>query len=285
MEKYKEAIKLVLEKGEDRLDRTGVGIRSLFGHQIRFNLNDGFPAVTTKKLAWKAVVSELLWFLEGSNNERRLAEILYRDSAENLKNKKTIWTANANSDYWVEKSKFSGDIGRGYGVQWRSWKNYKNETTDQIKNLISNIKKDPYSRRHLVVSYNPGETTEMALPPCHTMFQMDVSTSGRLSCLMFQRSQDLLLGAPFNYASYALLTHMIAQVCGLQVGELIVSVGSIHIYKNHIEGAQEQLIRSPYPLPTLKLNPDIKSIDEFTMDDIELIGYQHHPAIPLDMAV
>lgn len=274
---YLELLKDILENGETREDRTGVGTMSVFGRQLRFNLEKGFPAVTTKKLAWKACKSELIWFLEGSGDERRLAKILHgtKDPANS-----TIWTGNATAPYWEPKAKFPGDLGRVYGVQWRNWGG-----VDQIKNLIDGIKQDPYSRRHIVSAWNVDELDDMALPPCHVMSQFSVSNNGRLSCHMYQRSVDVFLGLPFNIASYALLTHMIAQVCGLRVGELIISTGDTHIYLNHREQVEEQLTRRPYPAPTLWLNPDITEIDRFSMDDIQLTNYESHASIKAEMAV
>jgi len=204
MKQYHEALKQILENGKNKTDRTGVGTRSVFGYQMRFNLQEGFPAVTTKKLAWRAVVSELLWFLEGSGDERRLAEILHgtRDSSKN-----TIWTANAEADYWKPKAKFEGDLGRVYGVQWRHWQRpFLNSDIDQLENLIEGIKKDPGSRRHIMTAWNPGELDQMALPPCHILSQFNV-TDGYLSCQLYQRSCDMFLGVPFNIASYSLLTY------------------------------------------------------------------------------
>lgn len=266
----------ILENGEEKDDRTGVGTISVFGRQLRFDLTKGFPAVTTKKLAWKAVVSELLWFLEGSNDERRLAEILYgRPDSE----RGTIWTGNAQAPYWLPKAKHSGDLGRVYGVQWRDWGG-----VDQVARLIDGIKNDPNGRRHIISAWNVDELDQMALPPCHVMSQYYVS-NGKLSCHMYQRSCDVYLGIPFNIASYALLTHMIAQVCDLGVGELIISTGDTHIYANHLEQVKEQLSREPYPLPTLWLNPNIKNIDDFRMENVDLDGYQCHAALPAPMAV
>ena len=274
---YLELLQDILENGETREDRTGVGTISVFGRQLRFNLEKGFPAVTTKKLAWKACKSELIWFLEGSGDERRLAKILHgtKDPVNT-----TIWTGNATAPYWEPKAKFSGDLGRVYGVQWRNWGG-----VDQIKNLIDGIKQDPYSRRHIVSAWNVDELDDMALPPCHVMSQFSVSNNGRLSCHMYQRSVDVFLGLPFNIASYALLTHMIAQVCGLRVGELIISTGDTHIYLNHREQVEEQLTRRPYPAPTLWLNPAITEIDRFSMDDIQLTNYESHASIKAEMAV
>lgn len=287
---YLNALKDILENGDDRPDRTGVGTRSIFGMQMRFDLNDGFPAITTKKLAWKAVVSELLWFIEGSNDERRLAEILHgtRDV-----NKTTIWTPNARADYWVKKrlQRHPADLGRVYGVQWRRWRKplirinkVVLQNHDQLLELINGIKDDPYGRRHILTAWNPGELDLMALPPCHMMCQFYVS-NGKLSCHMYQRSADMPLGLPFNIASYALFTHMIAQVCYLDVGDLIISIGDAHIYNNQIDGVKEQLTRDPLPLPKLKLNPDIRVITDFEMEDIELVGYESHTTIKFPFSV
>ena len=276
MKQYHELLKDILNNGEERNDRTGVGTISVFGRQLRFDLTQGFPAFTTKKLAWKAVVSELLWFLEGSNDERRLAEILYGrpDSGRN-----TIWTGNAEAAYWQPRAKFPGDLGRVYGVQWRDWGG-----VDQVAKLIDGLKNDPTGRRHIISAWNVDELDQMALPPCHVMSQFYVS-KGKLSCHMYQRSVDVFLGLPFNIASYALLTHMVAHVCGLEVGELIISTGDTHIYSNHVEQVKEQLSREPYPLPTLWLNPNIKDIDSFTMETIDLDNYKCHSTIKAEMAV
>ena len=287
MQNYLELLSKILNEGIDSEDRTGTGTKSLFGEQLRYDLTMGFPAVTTKKLAWKAMVSELLWFIEGSRDERRLSEIQYgtRDAA-----KKTIWTANAEADYWKSKAKFEGDLGRVYGVQWRNWRTpvfndvHSYTTTDQLKSLIENIKNDPYSRRHILSAWNPGELDQMALPPCHMMAQFYVRNE-QLSCLMTQRSCDAPLGLPFNIASYALFTHMIAQECNLEAKELIISLGDVHIYNNQIEGISEQLTRTPLELPKLWLNPKVKSVTDFKMDDIRLVGYQHAGAIKMQMAV
>jgi thymidylate synthase len=281
---YLNALKQILEDGEDRPDRTGVGTKSIFGLQMRFNLAQGFPAVTTKKLAWRACVSELLWFIEGSGDENRLKEILHGDR---YSEKKTIWSDNAKAEYWTKKrlQRHPGDLGRVYGVQWRRWRaplvrinKVVLQNCDQLLSLIEGIKADPYSRRHIITAWNPGELELMALPPCHMMAQFYVN-NGRLSCQMYQRSADMFLGVPFNIASYALFTHMIAQVCNLEVGELIITIGDAHIYSNHIEQVTEQLKRKPLPLPTLKLNPEIEVITDFDMTDIELVDYQSHEAI------
>jgi thymidylate synthase len=276
MKQYHDLLEDILNNGEVKDDRTGVGTISVFGRQLRFDLTVGFPAVTTKKLAWKSVVSELLWFIEGSGDERRLAEILHgsRDTERS-----TIWTGNAQAAYWTPKARYDGDLGRVYGVQWRDWRG-----VDQLTNLIEGIKTDPNGRRHLLTAWNVDELDKMALPPCHVLAQFYVS-NGKLSCHMYQRSVDVFLGLPFNIASYALLTHMIAQVCDLKVGELIISTGDTHIYSNHVEQVNEQLSREEYPLPMLFVNPEIKNIDKFSMDDILLFDYQSHGTIKADMAV
>jgi thymidylate synthase len=303
MKPYLNALKQVLTDGRTKQDRTGTGTISLFGLQQRYNLAESFPAVTTKKLAWKSVVSELLWFIEGSGDEKRLREILH-GSAES--SKATIWTANATAPYWQDKAKFEGDLGRVYGVQWRHWRTpvehraetFKDEfgsqynragsvhfkETDQLKNLIDGIKRDPDGRRHILSAWNPGELDDMALPPCHCFAQFYV-VDGTLSCQMYQRSCDMFLGVPFNVASYSLLTHLIAQVCQLKVGEFVHVLGDAHIYLNHVGQVEEQLDREPLPAAQLRLNPDITDITKFTMADIELVGYTSHSAIKADMAV
>jgi thymidylate synthase len=287
---YLNALKDILENGEHRPDRTGVGTISKFGVQMRFDLQQGFPAVTTKKLAWKACVSELLWFIEGSGDENRLKEILH---GERYTDKKTIWSDNATAPYWVGKrlQRHAGDLGRVYGVQWRRWRaplvrinKVVLQNCDQLLTLIDGIKNDPYSRRHIISAWNPGELDLMALPPCHMMDQFYVN-DGKLSCQMYQRSADMFLGVPFNIASYALFTHMIAQVCNLDVGELIIVLGDAHIYENHVDQVKEQLARKPLPLATLKLNPNITDITKFEMKDITLEGYESHDAIKAPMAV
>ena len=287
---YLDTLKHILDNGEDRPDRTGVGTRSIFGLQMRFNLEDGFPAITTKKLAWNAVVSELLWFIEGSGDEYRLREILHGDR---YSEKRTIWTDNAEASYWVKKKlqRHPGDLGRVYGVQWRRWRKplirinkVILQNHDQLLELVNGIKSDPYSRRHIITSWNPGEIDIMALPPCHMMAQFYVN-NGKLSCQMHQRSADMFLGVPFNIASYALFTHMMAQVCNLEVGELIITLGDAHIYNNHFEQVKEQLTRKPKPLATLELNSEISAITEFDMEDIELVGYESHEAIKAPMAL
>jgi len=282
MKQYHDLLKDILTNGESRDDRTGVGTISVFGRQLRFSLDSGFPAITTKKLAWKACVGELLWFLEGSNDERRLAEITHGSK----EGKVTIWSPNAMAPYWKPKAKFEGDLGRVYGVQWRKWESPRWGTlVDQVSNLVDSLKNDPNSRRHIISAWNVGELDLMALPPCHVMSQYYVSKDNKLSCHMYQRSVDVFLGLPFNIASYALLTHMLAQVCDLSVGELIISTGDTHIYKDHIEQVNVQLSREEYPLPILYLNPAVKDINSFTMDDIRLQNYQSHDSIKAVMAV
>ena len=303
MKTYLDALQQVLDNGTIRGDRTGTGTIGLFGMQQRYDLSKGFPAVTTKKLAWKSVVSELLWFIEGSGDENRLREILHGSTESS---KTTIWTANATAPYWTPKAKFPGDLGRVYGVQWRHWRtpmetggSFTNDfghsfsvreginiiEVDQLKSLIEGIKADPYGRRHILTAWNPGELDAMALPPCHVLAQFYVGADGRLSCQMYQRSCDMFLGVPFNIASYSLLTAMIAQVCGLAVGEFVHVLGDAHIYLNHVEQVKEQLTREPLPAPTLWLNPDVKDITRFTMADIRLDGYTSHGAIQAEMAV
>ena len=281
MKQYLDALRHVLENGADRKDRTGTGTRAVFGMQMRFNMEDGFPAMTTKKLPWKSVASELLWFIEGSDDERRLAEILY---SERGKDKKTIWTANAEADYWKPKARFEGDLGRVYGVQWRKWKAPDGKEIDQLANAIKLIKENPTSRRIIVTAWNPGEINEMALPPCHAFFQFFVANN-KLSLQMYQRSCDMFLGVPFNIASYSLLLHMVAQVTDLNPGEFVHVLADAHIYHNHFEQVKEQLARNPMPLPKLILNPKIKNIDKFKMEDIRLENYQCHPPIKAEMAV
>jgi thymidylate synthase len=299
MKTYLNALRQVLEQGQVKDDRTGVGTISYFGMQQRYDLSQSFPAVTTKKLAWRACVGELLWFIEGSGDERRLAELTH-GTAEG---KVTIWTPNALAPYWKPKAKFEGDLGRVYGVQWRHWNRYVEQKdmgpahlggtrvacdkheVDQLLDLINGIKQDPHGRRHILSAWNVSDLDQMALPPCHILAQFYVSKDGRLSCQMYQRSCDMFLGVPFNIASYSLLTAMIAQVCGLQVGEFVHVLGDAHIYLNHVEQVKEQLTREPLPAPTLWLNPDIKDITKFTMADIRLNGYESHQAIKAEMAV
>ena len=290
MKQYLDALRDILETGNKRSDRTGVGTISKFGVQLRFDLTEGFPAVTTKKLAWKSVVSELLWFIEGSGDEFRLRELLHGDR---YSEKGTIWTANAQADYWVNKrlQRHPGDLGRIYGVQWRRWRKplvrvnkVVLQNHDQLIELINGIKEDPYGRRHIISAWNPGELDQMALPPCHILSQFYVN-NGKLSCQMYQRSADMFLGIPFNIASYALFTHMIAQVCNLEVDELVLAIGDAHLYENHIEQVKEQLSREPMPHPTLYLNPEVSVITDFEMSDIRLDNYQSHDTIKAPMAV
>ena len=281
MKEYLTALNYILTNGTIKKNRTGIDTLSVFGYQMRFDLNKGFPAVTTKKLAWRSVVSELLWMLEGSSDERRLCEILYGTKDAN---KKTIWTANAFSDYWINQAEYPGDCGRIYGKQMRDWRTSDGKSIDQLQNLIAGIKTDPTSRRHILLNYNPCEIDKMCLPPCHAMSQFDV-TDNKLSCQLYQRSVDSFLGLAFNIASYSLLTHMIAQVCDLKVGEFIHTSGDLHLYINHIDQTKEQLARNPYPLPKLWLNPNVKNITDFTIDDIKLLDYKHHPSILAEMAV
>lgn len=277
MKIYLDALHHVLNHGTVREDRTGVGTIGVFGMQQRYNLQEGFPAVTTKKLAFKACLSELLWFIEGSSDERRLAEILHGSSEED---KRTIWTDNALAPYWLPKAKYQGDLGRVYGVQWRDFGG-----VDQLLKLVEGIKQDPYGRRHIISAWNPAELDQMALPPCHCFAQFYVSADNKLSCQMYQRSCDLFLGVPFNVASYSLLTHMIAQVCGLGVGEFVHVLGDAHIYLNHVEQVKEQLSREPLPAPTLWINPAVKDITQFTMKDFRLDGYTSYGTIKAPMAV
>lgn len=281
MQTYLDTISHVLENGSLKTDRTNTGTYSVFGYQNRYNLNDGFPAVTTKKLLFENIVSELLWFLSGSSDERDLCELLHGSRDDLLT---TIWTDNSQSLTWINKAEYHGDCGRIYGPQMRSWIRPDGTTLDQIQTVIDTIKNDPDSRRHIVVNYNPGEVDLMCLNPCHALFQFYVNDN-TLSCQLYQRSADLFLGVPYNIASYALLTHMIAQVCDLKVGDFIHTFGDLHIYTNHLDQCKLQLSRKPYHLPTLWLNPDIKNINDFTMDDIRLFNYKHHPFIKAKMAV
>jgi len=299
MKQYLELLQDILDNGELKDDRTGIGTHSVFGRHLRFDLRRGFPAVTTKKLAWKACVGELLWFIEGSSDERRLAEITHGSREDTV----TIWTPNALSPYWKHKAKFEGDLGRVYGVQWRHWNKYRTEKdmgaahkggtrlavdkieVDQLSNLIKGLIEDPNGRRHILSAWNVSELDEMALPPCHVMSQFYVNKNKELSCHMYQRSVDVFLGLPFNIASYALLTHLLAHHCDLKVGELVISTGDTHIYKDHIEQVKQQLTREPHPLPTLMLNASKTNIFEMTMADIHLENYQSDGPIKATMAV
>lgn len=264
MKQYHELIKTVLESGTKKEDRTGTGTISMFGYQMRFNLQEGFPLLTTKKLHTRSIFHELLWFLKGETNIKYLHD-----------NKVTIW------DEWADEN---GNLGPVYGKQWRSWQTADGRSIDQISNVVEQIKKNPNSRRLLVVAFNPGDVDKMALPPCHAFFQFYVA-DGKLSCQLYQRSADIFLGVPFNIASYALLTHMIAQVCDLQVGEFIHTLGDAHLYLNHLEQAKLQLSRDFRTLPQLKLNPDVKDLFDFKFEDIEVVGYDPHPAIKAPVAV
>ena len=299
MKQYHDLLQDILDNGEVKDDRTGVGTYSVFGRNLRFDLRRGFPAITTKKLAWKACVGELLWFIEGSGDERRLAELTH-GTAEG---KTTIWTPNALAPYWKPKAKFEGDLGRVYGVQWRHWNKYTEEKdygeahkggqrlavdkteVDQLTNLIEGLKNDPNGRRHILSGWNVAEMDQMALPPCHVMSQYYVNKNKELSCHMYQRSVDVFLGLPFNIASYALLTHLLAHHLGYGVGELVISTGDTHIYKDHVEQVKEQLLRDEYPAPSLLLNSQKTNIFEMTMDDIALENYQSHGQIKATMAV
>jgi len=289
LKQYLEALDLILENGDDVINRTGIDTRKLFGLQFRYDMKDGFPAVTTKRLAWEMVKGELLWFLKGTGDVNELKKIMKKDF--------TIWNANAEADYWKPKARFDGDLGRVYGVQWRSWISPPSEdhvepinTIDQIATVIENIKRTKEdnsvseARRLIVTAWNSGELHLMALPPCHYAFQFNVSGE-YLDLMMIQRSVDSFIGEPFNIASYALLLHMVAQVTGLKPGAFIHSKGDCHIYHNHFDQVKEQLTREPLPLPELWLNPDIKNIDDFKMEDIELVGYQNHGIIKGEMAV
>ena len=258
-----------MDHGVDRMDRTGTGTRGVFGYQMRFDLSDGFPMLTTKKLHRKSIVHELLWFIAGDTNIRYLQD-----------NGVRIW------DEWADEN---GDLGPVYGKQWRRWEGPDGTVIDQLKGVIANIRSNPYSRRHVVSAWNPAEVDGMALPPCHTMFQFHVAPgadgSERLSCQLYQRSADIFLGVPFNIASYALLTEMVAQVCGMKAGDFVHTFGDAHIYSNHFEQVREQLTREPGTLPRLKLNPDVREIEDFTYTDIKVLGYHAQPHIAGKVAV
>jgi thymidylate synthase len=264
MRQYLDLLRLALEAGTEKHDRTGTGTRSIFGHQMRFDLSAGFPMVTTKKLHLKSIIYELLWFLRGETNVKWLQE-----------RGVTIW------DEWADDA---GELGPVYGYQWRSWPSKGDGTIDQIANLIADIKRNPDSRRLIVTAWNPADVPKMALPPCHCLFQFYVA-DGKLSCQLYQRSADIFLGVPFNIASYALLTLMVAQVTGLKPGEFVHSFGDAHLYLNHIEQAKEQLSRAPLPLPAMRLNPEVKDIFAFQYEDFTLENYQAHPSIKAPIAV
>ena len=288
MKQYLELLDYILQHGEDRGDRTGTGVISSFGHQIRFNLEDGFPAVTTKSLAWKGVVSELLWFLEGSDDERRLAEIRFqkdRSELTDLSKFSTIWTDNADNqgiELGYENTETTKKLGPVYGVQWRNWGG-----VDQIAKLITDLQSNPNGRRHILSAWNVEKLDSMALPPCHVLSQFYVSKSGRLSCQMYQRSADMFLGVPFNIASYALLQSILANILNLIPGEFVHTFGDAHIYKNSIEQVKEQLTREPKKLPKLMM-PNLESINalnNFTVNDFVLEGYESHSALKAPMAI
>ncbi len=264
MKQYLELMSHVLENGTPKEDRTGTGTYSVFGHQMRFDLSKGFPLVTTKKIHLKSVIYELLWFLKGQGNVNYLKE-----------NGVRIW------DEWADED---GNLGPVYGVQWRSWPSRNGKSIDQIAQLIKNLKENPDSRRHLVSAWNVSDIDNMALPPCHTFFQFYVANN-KLSCQLYQRSADIFLGVPFNIASYSLLTMMIAQVCGFELGDFVHTFGDAHLYSNHIDQAKLQLSRSTFELPSMKINPDIKSIDDFRYEDFEIQNYECHPLIKGKVAV
>ena len=264
MKQYLDLMQKVLNEGQKKSDRTGTGTLSIFGHQMEFNLSDGFPLVTTKKVHLKSIVHELIWFLQGSTNISYLKE-----------NGVSIW------DEWADEK---GDLGPVYGAQWRSWPDGNNGTIDQIQNLIQGIKTNPDSRRHIVSAWNPALVDEMALPPCHSLFQFYVANE-ELSCQLYQRSADIFLGVPFNIASYALLTHMVAHVCNLKTGKFVHTFGDAHLYLNHLDQAKLQLSRDTKILPQLKLNSEIKNIFDFKFEDIEITNYESHPSISAPIAV
>ncbi len=264
MKQYHDLLRHVLDSGTVKSDRTGTGTISVFGYQMRFNLQEGFPLLTTKKLHTRSIFHELLWFLKGETNIKYLKE-----------NKVSIW------DEWADED---GELGPVYGKQWRSWEAADGTTIDQITNVVNEIKKNPDSRRLLVVAFNPSDISKMALPPCHAFFQFYVA-DGKLSCQLYQRSADIFLGVPFNIASYALLVHMVAQVCNLEVGEFIHTLGDAHIYSNHLDQVKLQLSREYRPLPKLTLNPEVKNIFDFKYEDIAITGYDPHPAIKGEVAV
>lgn len=284
MKQYLDALKYILENGVECDDRTGVGTISVFGYQMRFDLSKGFPAVTTKKLAWKAVVGELLWFLEGSDDERRLAEITFEKPRNELVGKKTIWTANADNQgkqLGHLNNDFIKKLGPIYGVQWRRWNGF-----DQIQRIIFDLKYNKNSRRIILSSWNVSDLPKMALPPCHTLAQFRV-LNNKLHCQLYQRSADMFLGVPFDIASYSLLMHILGQICDLEVGEFIWTGGDCHIYKNHIEQVKELLQREPFELPKLKM-PKFETLDEVLLtkpSDYVLENYKYHPPIKAEMAV
>ena len=264
MKQYLDLLQHILDHGTPKGDRTGTGTLSVFGHQMRFNLQDGFPLITTKKLHLKSIIYELLWFLQGDTNVKYLQEHGVR-----------IWNE------WADEN---GDLGPVYGSQWRAWKTAGSRSIDQISQVVEQIRENPDSRRLVVSAWNVGEIERMALPPCHVLFQFYVA-AGRLSCQLYQRSADIFLGVPFNIASYALLTMMVAQVCALDAGEFIHTFGDVHLYANHIEQARLQITRTPYPLPQMRINPAVRSIFDFRYEDFELCNYLAHPHIKAEVAV
>lgn len=288
LRQYHQALEHILKHGKDREDRTNVGTRGVFGYQMRFDLRNEFPAVTTKKLAWRAVVGELLWMLEGSSDERRLAEITFEQPREELVDKTTIWTANADNqakNLGYTNTNTIKDLGPVYGHQWRSW-DAQIGFVDQIAEVLENMYHDPYSRRHIISAWNADKVNVMALPPCHTLFQFHIQ-DGELSCQLYQRSVDAFLGLPFNIASYSLLTHMFAQLLDLKVGEFIHTSGDLHIYQNHMEQVREQIVREPRPGPALEM-PAFTNLEELVNtkpSQYKLIGYDPMPSIKAPMAV
>ncbi|MFV0406725.1 MAG: thymidylate synthase [Propioniciclava sp.] len=264
MKAYLDLLQHILDTGVEKSDRTGTGTLSVFGHQLRFDLAEGFPLLTTKKLHTRSIFGELLWFLRGDTNVGWLHQ-----------NRITIW------DEWADEN---GDLGPVYGSQWRSWPAPDGRHIDQLAQVVDQLRTDPDSRRHVVVAWNPAQLDQMALPPCHMMFQFYVA-DGRLSCQMYQRSADVFLGVPFNIASYALLTHMVAQVVGLAPGDFVHTLGDTHLYLNHLDQAREQLTRTPHPLPQLRLNPAVTSVDAFELADIEIVNYEPHPSIKAPISV
>ncbi|MBI2324948.1 MAG: thymidylate synthase [Chloroflexi bacterium] len=293
MRQYLDVLRKVMEHGTDRDDRTGVGTRAIFGEVMRFRMSDGFPAVTTKRLAFRAVVAELLWFLCGSSDVNELHALGVR-----------IWDGNAYADYWRPKARFDGDAGRNYGQQWRDWDGPDGKRVDQLADLIASLRANPSSRRHIVTAWDPAELDQTSLPACHALFQAFVA-DGKLSLIMYQRSADMFLGVPFNMAQYALLLHMLGQIAGLEPDAFTHVLADAHVYKSHFDAVNAQLTRQPYPSPRLRLDPALRSLDDVTtryreivdrakkgeapgplLDGVaKLVGYEHHPAIKADMAV